>query len=86
MAILVALAVGLVVCYFLAVPFLPALTWALVLTVMFQPLHVGSKNVSLPEPPRGDRGHSPSSSSRSAHLMAERLVTSCKGAQIVEKR
>ncbi|RVM76587.1 AI-2E family transporter, partial [Sinorhizobium meliloti] len=39
LAILVALVVGLVVCYFLAVPFLPALTWALVLTVMFRPLH-----------------------------------------------
>ncbi|PLU75413.1 AI-2E family transporter [Sinorhizobium medicae] len=39
LAVLVALLVGLVVCTFLTVPFLPALTWALVLAVMFQPLH-----------------------------------------------
>lgn len=36
--ILAALAVGIVVCYLLAVPFLPALTWALVLAIMFYPL------------------------------------------------
>jgi predicted PurR-regulated permease PerM len=38
-AMLAALAAGAVVCYLLAVPFLPALTWALVLAIMFHPLH-----------------------------------------------
>lgn len=39
LVILVAIAAGIVVCYLLAVPFLPALTWALVLAIMFHPLH-----------------------------------------------
>jgi len=38
-AMLIALAVGIVVCYLLAAPFLPALTWALVLATLFHPLH-----------------------------------------------
>ncbi|NRP72635.1 hypothetical protein ILFOPFJJ_03533 [Ensifer psoraleae] len=37
--LLIAFAVGAVVCYLLAVSFLPALTWALVLAIMFHPLH-----------------------------------------------
>ncbi|PDT53176.1 MULTISPECIES: AI-2E family transporter [Sinorhizobium] len=39
LVILIAIAAGIVVCYLLAVPFLPALTWALVLAIMFHPLH-----------------------------------------------
>ncbi len=48
--ILVAIAAGIVVCYLLAVPFLPALTWALVLAIMFHPLHRRiAKNLRYPE-------------------------------------
>ncbi|AFL49871.1 putative PurR-regulated permease PerM [Sinorhizobium fredii] len=48
--ILVAIAAGIVVCYLLALPFLPALTWALVLAIMFHPLHRRiSKDLRYPE-------------------------------------
>ena len=38
-ALLVATLIGLYVCYLLALPFLPALTWALTLAVLAAPLH-----------------------------------------------
>ncbi|AWI60485.1 AI-2E family transporter [Sinorhizobium fredii] len=48
--LLVAIAAGIVVCYLLAVPFLPALTWALVLAIMFHPLHRRiSKDLRYPD-------------------------------------
>jgi predicted PurR-regulated permease PerM len=37
--VMVAAGIGLVVCYFLAAPFIPALTWALVLAIVMAPLH-----------------------------------------------
>ncbi len=88
LAILVALVVGLVVCYFLAVPFLPALTWALVLTVMFRPLHRRiEKRLRYPE------AAAAATVAIAAFVvavpltfMAERLVNeAAKGAQIVEE-
>ncbi|WEX73907.1 AI-2E family transporter [Sinorhizobium numidicum] len=48
--LLAAIVAGIVVCYLLAVPFLPALAWALVLAVMFHPLHQQiEKRVRYPE-------------------------------------
>ncbi|APG94864.1 AI-2E family transporter [Sinorhizobium americanum] len=50
LVILIAIAAGIVVCYLLAVPFLPALTWALVLAIMFHPLHRRiAKDLRYPE-------------------------------------
>ena len=88
LAILVALAVGLVVCYFLAVPFLPALTWALVLTVMFRPLHRRiEKRFRYPEAAAGATvAIAVFVVAVPLTFMAERLVNeAAKGAQIVEE-
>ncbi|MDX0456602.1 AI-2E family transporter [Sinorhizobium medicae] len=88
LAVLVALLVGLVVCTFLTVPFLPALTWALVLAVMFQPLHRRVKS----------RFRYPDAAAAATvaiavfvvavplTFMAERLVNeAAKGAKIIEE-
>ncbi|TIU60259.1 MAG: AI-2E family transporter, partial [Mesorhizobium sp.] len=39
LGIVAATAIGLYVCYLLALPFLPALTWALVLAIILYPAH-----------------------------------------------
>jgi predicted PurR-regulated permease PerM len=39
MALMAATAIGIYLCYLMALPFLPALTWALALAVLFMPIH-----------------------------------------------
>ena len=39
LALMAATAIGIYLCYLMALPFLPALTWALALTVLFMPIH-----------------------------------------------